>query len=322
MSLHRALLLSLVLAAPATASEPRPASVLVYPAVHSDAFRLTCISVTNTSPTKSVNAIFRYVSSDEARFDPDASRDCRELWRLEQMTPLDTVTVLTACHAAGFVEDHGYLVVYAGSPFAGGAMAHDALVGQAIFIDFNIGFGGVWSYLPAPLQAVPPDGSLTDQDFDGRLDFDGIEYEQLPDELYIDSFLGQGFSKLALLDLSGIKNARIDVQLFIWNDNEKATSATLSFRCWFEEQLTDLSPAFSETFLALNQPNDPGEVDLDCDGLADMEAGWARVSGSAASNGFSTVPNPALLGALMGGMNRFEGGRLLWGSNARSNGEL
>lgn len=316
-----ALFASLALVSVAHATEPRPGSVLVFPAVHTDSLRLTCIAVTNTSTTTPVTAMFRYRSSAEAPVSALGPRDCSEVWRAEQLTPADTVSVVTTCHSGGLSDDHGYLVVTAQSPF-GGAVAHDALVGHAIFMDMNVGFGGVYSYLPASYQAIPADGQLTDADFDGRIDFDGVEYEQLPDELYLDAFLGVAGSRLALFDLSGEKNATVGVQFYVWNDNERATSTSFSFRCWFEQDLTAISAIFSEAFLAANHPNDPSEVDTDCDGVQDLESGWARIGGTSASTGFSTVPNPPLVGAVLGGVNRFEGGRLLWGSNARSSGQL
>ncbi len=305
----------------ASADEPRPGSVLVYPVHHADAKRFTFVSVTNSSLSTPVNAYFCYVSSGLGLVSPTPQGDCVVLDRAELLTPADTVTVLTACHA-GASDNHGYLVVSSRSATSGFTVGHDHLIGSTLVIDLGVGYGGVYSVLPAAFAAVPPDGSPTDLDFDGQLDFDGIEYEQAPDDLFLDSFLGLGGSRLTLLNLSGEKNAVVTVQLFVWNDNERPTSAQFSFQCWFEKSLTDISPVFSENFLKANTPNDPDEVDIDCDGLDDLEAGWARISGSVAFGSFFTVPNPPLLGAVTGGKKTLEGGRLLWGSNARSNGEF
>lgn len=310
-----------LLAGAARADEPRPASVLVFPARHAEAARFTLVSVTNTSPSKSVTALYRWVSSDEAFISGNPARDCAELYRAESLTPNDTVTVLAACHT-GSLAEHGYLVVAAKSAQTGQSVGHDFLIGSELVIDMNLGFGGFCSMLPAPFQAVPADGQPTDLDFDGQLDFDGIEYEQLPDDLYIDAFLGNGGSRLSLLNMSGERNAVVSVQLFVWNDAEKATSAQFTFQCWFERALTDISLVFSEGFLLSNTPNAPSEVDVDCDGVHDVESGWARISGISASGSFSATSNPPLLGGLAGGRNTLESGRLLWGSNARSSGSF
>ncbi len=314
--------LLLCLAAPAAADEPRPGSVLVFPAHHTDATRITCIAVTNTSPSQSVNALFRYVTSGEDLFTSNASRDCKELYRAELLTPSDTVAVTTNCHAAGGGDAHGYLIVSAKSTLTGQSADLDYLVGHALIFDSAPGFGGVITYLPASYAGLSGDGQPTDADFDGRLDFDGIEYEQLPDDLYIDSFLGLGGSRLSLINLTGDNDATVSVQFYIFNDNERAFSATFSFQCWFEQPLTSISAAFSEGFLLANLPNDPGEIDIDCDGIQDVESGWAQVSGLSAFGNFSSVSNPPLLGSLTGVATSLEGGRLLWGSNARSSGQF
>ena len=56
MKLVPALALLVLAASPALAEEPTPGSVLVFPARHGDAPRITLISVTNTSLSKSVRA--------------------------------------------------------------------------------------------------------------------------------------------------------------------------------------------------------------------------------------------------------------------------
>ena len=76
-----------LLALPASADEPRPGSVLVFPSHVSSPSRMTCIAVTNTHPTKSVNAVYRYVTSTLETTAPSQSQDCSEIWRGELLTP-------------------------------------------------------------------------------------------------------------------------------------------------------------------------------------------------------------------------------------------
>ena len=318
MKLVPALALLVLAASPALAEEPTPGSVLVFPARHGDAPRITLISVTNTSLSKSVRALYRYMESGPELKSTDYGQDCNSLYRSEMLTPADTVTVSSLCHAGA---NQGYLVVSAQDAFLGPAVAHDYLVGSALVVEFGGGFGGIYAYQPAAYDAIGAEGTPTDVDFDGRLDFDGIEYEQLPDTLAIDGFLGLGGSRLSLVNMTEDRSAVVNVQLYIWNDNEKPLSAQFSFRCWFEQRLDVISAAFSEAFLAANF-NDGDEVDLDCDGFDDIESGWATVSGLTANGNFQTTANPPLLGALTGAKSSLEGGRLLWGSKARSDGSF
>jgi len=318
--LSRALAAAALLAPAALADAPRPASVLVYPAVSSKAGTFTMVAVTNTSLSTSTQALFRYVERVPDPSSPFKAHDCVELYRSEHLTPADTVSVLTACHAG--LDREGYLLVSAKDPNTGQNVAHDRLVGSALIV--TVGGGGAfsYSYTPAPFEAVGPEGSPTDADFDGRLDFDGVEYEMLPDYLHLDSFLGNVNSRIAMLSLSGDRNATVSVQILAWNDDEFALSATLGFRCWFQVPLTDVAVAFSNNFLANNTPDDEAEVDLDCDNLNDLESGWARFDASFASGPFGSIPNPPLLGVITGGVSSIEGGRLIWGSQELSTGEF
>jgi len=52
--------------------------------------------------------------------------------------------------------------------------------------------GYVYALEAFPICAAVPEGSATDVDGDGRLDFDDIEYGSLPDTLFIHSFVALG----------------------------------------------------------------------------------------------------------------------------------
>jgi hypothetical protein len=144
-----------------------------------------------------------------------------------------------------------------------------------------------------------------------------VEYEGVPDELFIDAFVAIGGSSLALINLTGGTAHTASIAFDVWNDNEFALSATLSFRCWFEERLTAISLVFDESFLRDNTPDDPQELDLFCEGIGHAEVGWARIRGLVASSSAESIPNPALLGALTAGHDPFfkvDTGHLLWES--------
>lgn len=85
----------------------------------------------------------------------------------------------------------------------------------------------------------------------------------------------------------------------------------------------DVSPVFSEAFLANNTPNDPEELDIDCDGLGDLQTGWAIIDGLVATSSAQTIQDPALLGTISGGTTpAIDGAHLLWESGRQDNGDF
>jgi hypothetical protein len=309
------------LAPTALADAPTPGSVLVFPINRNDPLHMTLISVTNTDSSTSgaTNASFRYVSTNPNPANPLKPFSCNVTFRAELLTKADTVTVLTKCHVGNAAKD-GYVVVNATNPQGGGPWSHNFLIGSELIIDF--GSGAVCSIDAYSFRAMAADGASTEADFDGRLDFNGIEYEATPDDVYLDSFVASANPKLALINMSGDRDALVTTDFYIWNDNEFPLSLTIQFRCWFEVPLATLGNVFSQDFLKNNTPDDSQEVDTDCNNSNDYESGWVRISGNVAVGNFATVTNPPLLGALCGGSGSFDGGRLLWGSFATRNGEF
>ena len=308
---------ALSLPLPLHAQAPRPGSVLVFP-LHDSESLLTLVSVTNTNLTSGgdVRATFRYVNVTP---DPQSALNplhCNATYRGELLTPGDTVTTLTACHNAG--RDRGYLVVSAASPSAGFATSHNHLVGSSLVIS---PLGSVYSVPPYSFEALAAEGSATDADIDGRLDFDGIEYRELPRYLFADSIFGIANTRLVLLHLDSSLNDDVTVKLDIMNDNEFPLSYTFTFRCWFEIPLAELSPMFTQNFLA-STPHDPDEIDINCDGVGDLESAWFRIDPISSSNGFQTSTDPAVLGGLTAGAFDLEAGRILWGTGTTPNGEF
>src|SRR5262249_35105023 len=118
----------------------------------------------------------------------------------------------------------------------------------------------------------------------------------------------QSFSGLSLVSLTGNDQATHDVLLSIWNDNEFPLSATFSFKCWIDQSYWYISPVFEvPNFWRL--PNDPDEIDLNCDGAGDCGRGCLIGDGLGGPNGAGRVISND--GGLSGAMAPVFGGHLL-----------
>ncbi len=304
-----------------------PGSALIYP-IHRSGFGadqeggiyFTVVSVTNSNLVPqnpqsfggSTNVQFEYVNTVYNHQDPCNPLDCVVIDRTEFLTPADKLSVLTSCHnAAGGQE--GYVVVTAHDPSKfKTAWAFNYLMGSELVVT---PFGGFYELNAIPFSSPVAEGEETDLDGDGQLDFDGAEYEGVPDHLYIDHFVAVFSSSLALINLTGGKKFQATIKFDAWNDNEFPLSATKHFTCWMEEPLEDISLIFQNRFLRDNTPNDPRDLDIDCDGDDDIETVWAKITGLVASSNVESIANPAILGSLTSGLGSvFDGGRLLWES--------
>lgn len=302
-----------------------PGSVLIYPVQRSGRF-ITIVSVTNSNTDPALPGTLGGTTDIHYQYlnvipslDPFLPYDCVVVDRVERLTPADTLSVLTACHNATGNRQEGYLVVAAQSPGTFKDWSHNYLMGSELVVDAR---GAVYTLNAIPFASPVAAGGFTDLDGDSQLDFDGMEYEQIPDTLYIDNFIAVANSSLALLNLTGGTGFNAVVQFHIWNDNEFPLSATKTFRCWFDERLTKISPVFENFFLFNNTPNDPNELDLNCDNVGDIETGWVRINGIVANSVVESIPNPALLGSITAGPDDglatpINGGRLLWESVAK-----
>ena len=293
-----------------------PASVLVFP-LHRGAPELTLLSVTNTHPTRSVRVTYRYLEVVPDPANPLRPLHCSTFIGAEMLTPNDTVSRVTECVAdAGAL---GWVLVSARDVDTGCAVSHDRLVGSGLVIG---GQGSRTVVTPIPFRSVLPEGSCTDVNTNGRIDFDGIEYETGPDHVVADSFLPILDSRLVLFPLvPDPAHTDVTVSFDVFNDNELPLSLTFTFRCYLEAELDRLSPLFTEAYLR-GTPNDPTELDIDCDREDDLETGWFRVRALSASFLGGSLPDPVVLGALTGGAGSFESGRSLWNVGSRSSGSL
>ncbi len=324
-------LASLALAATADAGGQIPGSALIYPihtsqtafgSTQTQYWTLLCVTNTDLAPVTSsslggtTNVMFEYVNVLPGALPTDPVQ-CVVVDRVEVLTPGDTFCVLTNYHNAT-PGAKGYAVVSAQDPSQFKVKwSHNRLVGSELVVN-NLGL----SYsLPAYVLGSPVvRHGATDVDGDEEMDFDGVEYEGLPDRLIIDSFIGDLSSTLTLINFTGGVNHNASVQFNIFNDNEFALSTTFWFNCWFSGPLTDISTVFDGFFLAQNTPNDPAEVDITGDGIGDIETGWAFIQGLDASSSVESIPNPALLGAITAGPQGpfVSGGHLLFESPNRS----
>ncbi len=311
----------------------KPGSVLVYP-IHRSGPNFTILTVTNTALEPQTPFMLGGGTSIAWRFinivpgtSPLLPLDCRLVERFAYLTPGDTTAVMAGCQNATPNEE-GFVLLSAQDPNSFKTdWSHNFLVGNEIVVNEA---GGLYVLEAIPFRSPQPRGSHTDADVpelatsglgdaDGEIDFDGIEYEGVPDHLYADSFLALPGSSLTLLNLSGGAYFTAAVGLDIWNDAEHPMSFQFQFRCWFEEELVDLSPIFGQQHLSLNTPNDPTGLDLDCDGIGDVETGWFRVRGVQYFSDVDSCLNPALLGAITSGPSTYpaviDGGLLLWESD-------
>ncbi len=312
-------LLSVALAPAAIADGLNPGSALVFPMHRSNTFdasymTVVCVTNTNLNPLAGdTNVHYEYVNvvPDPADITGHKPLHCNVVNRIENLTPADTLCVLTSCHNAS-AGSEGYLVVSAQDPsLFSTAWSFNHLIGSEIVVA-----GSTFYALNAiPFEAIAEEGAETDADLDGQLDFDEVEYEGIADELYIDSFVGS-LSSLILINMTGGFKHVANVGFDVWNDNEFPLSATLAFKCWTEGYLTDISLVFDQAFLELNTPNSKFELDINCDNDDDFETGWARIRGLNASSVTESIPDPALLGAIDAGILSM-GGRRLWESEAK-----
>jgi hypothetical protein len=325
-SLFAAALVGSMLVSNAMADGRKAGSVLLFP-VHRSGNAFTVLSVTNINLVPqtrvsfggSTNVHYQYVNVTPNRVNPFRPLNCLIYDRVEFLTPADTLSVLTACHNATFGLQEGYVVVNAEDPtLFRTPWSHNYLIGSELVIS---GSGVIYSTEAIPLSSPVNEHLPTDLNSNRRLDFDGLEYEKLSDILYIDSFIALSGSQLSLTNLTGDQQDINTIYLSVWNDNEFPMSATIEFNCWFDQPLVNVSPLFDDDFLR-RSPQDPRELDLNCDGRGDLETGWASIESLGVRNPGGAVisADGAVIGSITVGSNRaIDGGRLLWESRELQN---
>lgn len=229
-----------------------PASLLIYPFFSSTVGEDTIISVANVNTNYIFNPLTGRLMGDvAAHFFYVDGNDCDITNRTEWLTPGDLLTVLVSQHNPAMNE--GFLIVIAEDPNVRLPIKWDGvqqvyglgytsgLIGDCVVANGLLNF--LWSIPAIGIKAKDeekPVGAFLD--FLGDLAY-GVEYESLPTELYVSSFIEQGVfnteSTLVLIDPT-ISNSTIRLLYLFYNNNEVQYSQTDSFSCWMVQKLDDI----------------------------------------------------------------------------------
>lgn len=292
-----------------------PGSLLLFPEFNNRQSDLTLVTVTNTNPdvvNGTVNVEFIYIGKFNRQGEPI---DCLEFNRTETLTANDTISLVTSAHNPQ--QEQGFVYAFAKDPATGQAVAWDWLIGNLMAIRGIEAFE--YSMNPVAFKGIG-DGEFTDQDGDAVRDLDGVEYEQLPDEILIPRFLATGFgfdSELILLGLSGGASFQTIVNFLVYNDNEEVFSAQTQFHCWERARLRDISGLFGNDFLkgtnhALNE----------IVGATQRESGWMRLDGATAFSSAEQIDDPAIYAVLVEKVSIFGAADLPFENGLQDNGDL
>ncbi|MEZ5978434.1 MAG: hypothetical protein R3F34_09470 [Planctomycetota bacterium] len=311
-------LLGVAALAPSALADGRePGSVLVYPVHRSELFNPAVFNVVNVTNTNrngngETDIHFQYVNVT-ATPGGFLFANCTIADRVETLTPADTLSVLTSCHNGAFGSE-GYLVVSAMDPvLVDTYWSFNWLIGSEQIVSAG---GGIYSLNAIPFRSPQANFADTDLDQDGRRDFDGQEYETIPDELYIDSYIGAIAGNIVLISLTG-PEFLTHVEFIVFNDDEFQLSAQYDFACWANTPLSTISGYFTALGLATT-PDDPTELDINCDQIQEFDTGWAIVRPTFSLSITSpNITNPAVLGALTNDAAPFMNARLMWESTTK-----
>jgi len=263
----------------------QPGSVLVFPLYDSSPGAGTVICVTNINDSRvycpdsdfregDILVHYQYITGDT----------WREFDRFEFLTPGDTTCVIADQHNPE--EEMGFLVCSAVDPQdMNRKVDFDYLIGSCIVVQSGLNF--LWTYTPYSFQAEayssdPCDLDSTDDDNDGAADFDGIEYNEFPRELFIDSFFQETdnfTNQLTLLTTAG-SDYEVEANFLFWNNIEEKFSRSFEFTCWHQGALSEISA------IVTNLGGDDSEL-----GQGVVETGWASIAGGRILDG---AGNPVL----------------------------
>lgn len=293
-----------------------PSSLLIFPEYDNGDGMMTVHTITNTSYGQNIRLKLNYVDGD----------DCSVTDRSVELTANDTFTFVTSSYIPN--TDRGYGYVYAQCGQTGPAVAFNHLIGQMVVMDAYdaiayginaIGFKAVEN----PAAPVAWCGLReTDHNNNGVRDFDGLEYEPVPDKIYIPRFLGQNDdrqSDLILIALTGGTRFTTTLDFLIFNDNEEPFSGEVSFYCWDRLSLMEISDVFENSYLANYTNDDPMELFGD----STVETGWIKIDGGVANSSSTEIDDPAFYAVLVEGTGIDErAADLPFGERCQLNGAL
>ncbi len=270
---------ALVAGATTAQAQPKhlqPGSLLIFPYYNSAPGAGTVISVTNTNDDREYCPDEDFRAGDVVLHYVYINGDTwREFDRFEPLTPGDTLSVLADSHNPE--ADKGFLTVKALDPVTLDAIDFDYLIGDAIVVQSEFNF--LWGYTPYSFLAgddvETQEGCsrlFTDIDLgddDGFADFDGLEYSQFPEKLFIDSFFEErgSFGNLLVLLSTAGQDYENEINFLIWNNREQKFSRNFKFVCWAERTLRQISQVAGR----LN--GDPDEL-----GRPPVQTGWASIT--------------------------------------------
>lgn len=287
----------------------QPGSVLVYPLFDSQPDSATVINVTNSNTSNIVCSNF-FREGDVRLHYVYFAENCQEFDVFEDLTPGDTLTVLASDHNPE--GERGYLIVSALDPETSALIDFDFLIGSAYVANSSIDI--MWSYTPYAFEGLAGNGTgasncnfdfIIDSSSNGPINFDGVDYSQFPDVLYIDSFFeeddGMFDNFLTLMSCSGGSATNV-IDFLFYNNREDVFSRSFSFVCWTSVELSEISA------IASGLGGDPDEFT--------KETGWARIAGrevrDLAGNPLSPAQDPAILGVFVQTVNaNFNAGHAL-----------
>jgi hypothetical protein len=282
-----AALLSVLLGAEASAGVTNPGSLLVFPRWDNSPGTLTLLTVTNTNQDQTTGTV-------DVEFDYIDGSNCQEFNRTRTLTSADEITVATFVDNPNVAQ--GYAFVFAKSHVTGKAIKFDWLVGSSIVITSHVGSAFEVEPFVFKAGAALAEGAITDLNNNGLLDFNGLEYELLPDRLEFPSFFGinANFSdEIILINLTGGAQFTTVVDFLVYNDNEEQFSAQYTFTCWIDVNLGLVSQLFTDAFLKTTN-NSQTEV---AGVPAAPELGWFQVNGHVAMSTATQFLDPAILAA-------------------------
>jgi hypothetical protein len=269
----------------ARAGVTSPGSLLVFPSWDNTPGTLTLLTVTNTNKDQlagSVDVEFVYVDGFT----------CQEFNRTRTLTPADELTVAT------FIDNPstsmGYVYCFAKSHTTGQAIKFDWLIGSSLTLTGSIATAYETPPFVFKAGAALADGAPTDINNDGIRQFNGIEYELLPDQLEFPSFAGvnaQFSDELILINLTGGQQFNTLVDFLVWNDNEQVFSVQYEFTCWVRVLLANISPLFTDVFLKTTNDS-PTEI---AGVPAAPDFGWFQIDGNVSQSSGAVFPDPAIL---------------------------
>ncbi len=223
---------------------------------------------------------------------------CTEFDRYAELTPNDTLTLLTSAHNPE--HELGYAIVYAVDE-SNQAISRNTLIGQQMAIDGIERFE--YSVNAVDFRSPLGDGELTDVDGDDIRDLDGAEYDTLPDEILVPRFIGQSngamptvdqvglfHGQLILIDLNSGADFETTVDFLSYNDNEEVFSGEYTFNCWEKPYLLEISGVYADHFLREFTDQNVNES------VSGREAGWFKFEGHVANSSATTISNPGIYG--------------------------